>query len=44
MDEYDNNQFEVEQDILEDAFDYATNSQRSEDEGWFYPDADDGAE
>ncbi len=40
MDEYENYQFEVEQEIIHEAFEYSTNCQRSEDEGWFYPDYD----
>jgi hypothetical protein len=41
-DEYDAEQEEVMHDILEESEEYADNLQRSEDEGWFYPDEDDG--
>lgn len=38
--EYDSYQEEVMQEILEEADEYAENLQRSEEEGWFYPDGD----
>ena len=38
MDEYDAYQDEVMREIVEDCEEYAANWQRSEDEGWFYPD------
>lgn len=44
MDDYDDDRYEVEQDIIEEGFEYAANFQRSEDEGWFYPDTMEDAE
>ncbi len=40
MDEYQTYQVEIMQDIVEECQEYATNWQRSEDEGWLYPDGD----
>lgn len=39
-DEYDSYQQEVMHEILDECNEYADNCQRSEDEGWFYPDED----
>ncbi|MDP2792909.1 MAG: hypothetical protein Q8O25_02320 [Sulfurisoma sp.] len=39
-DEYDAYQDEVMREIREEAMDYATNVQRSEEGGWFYSDDD----
>lgn len=39
-DEYNAYQQDEMQEILEEAYEYASNCQRSEDEGWFYPDGD----
>ncbi len=37
-DDYDDYQQELMQEIVKEAYEYSSNCQRSEDEGWFYPD------
>jgi hypothetical protein len=39
-DDYDAYQQEVMQEILEEGNEYASNCQRAEEHGWFYPDED----
>lgn len=38
MDELDIYQAEIMQEILEETNEYAENYQRSDEDGWFYPD------
>jgi hypothetical protein len=40
-DEYDAQQDEVMQEIRDEGMEYAENSYRSEEDGWFYSDDDD---
>ncbi len=42
MDEYDAYQADVMREIFEEVNEYAENLQRSDEDGWFYP--DDGGE
>ena len=41
-DEYDAYQDEVMREIRDEAMEYAANVQRSEEDGWFYSDIDEG--
>ncbi len=39
-DDYDDYQQDLMQEIVQEVYEYSSNCQRSEDEGWFYPDED----
>lgn len=39
--DYDGEMAQIQREITEECMEYGENTQRSEDEGWFYPDEDD---
>lgn len=40
-DDYNDEMAQIQREITEECMEYGENMQRSEDEGWFYPDGDD---